>query len=175
MTARRLGPLLLLGAVLALVTAPVGAAPASPLTRSVTLQFVSIDAFVVLAELASAVGLTFVHEHADPAPRVTVDAVDQPAATVVDDVSRKTGLQVLVVGRALIAGSAGWLRKYRDVTTFSVTYTRIAPEQAATIVQNVFPWVVATVKGSTVTYGVPRAHLAKVQDIATTLEAPPPP
>lgn len=167
--------ILLIITVLISMAARLDASPSSPLDAKVRLQFVSIDMFVALAQLADQVGLTLIHEHAGPtgAPRISVSATDASAFSVLDDISQRTHTAYLVCGRALVVGDAVWLSKYRDTTRLVVTYTRIDPNQAATIVQNVYPYVTATVKGQTVTFVVPRVHLDRVQDVAQRLDAAP--
>lgn len=160
------------------LTLPLSAVPSAqgrPLQRKVTLQFVSIDAFVVLAQLASDVGLVLIHEHTDPTPRVTVDASDQVAVDVVEQVMRKTGLVYRVSGRALLVGGSRWMQQYLDITPLTVAFSRTRPEDAVAIVQGVFPYVEAAVNGSSVCFRVPRSFLPRVEDITTRLERAPSP
>lgn len=147
------------------------AAPPPPIRQRVTVQFVSIDLFVVLAQVASDVGLQLVHEHlGGNSLRVSVEADNQPAASVVDEVTRKTHTSYLVAGRALVVGTPSWVQRYRDTTTFTVTYANVKPDEAIQIVQNVFPYVEATVTGADVKFVVPKVHLDRVKDIATSLD-----
>ena len=67
-------------------------------------------------------------------------------------------------------GSPAWVQRYRDTTTLAVTYANVKPEAAVQIVQNVFPYVGATVKGAEVRFVVPKIHLDRVKDIATSLD-----
>lgn len=159
---------------LATPTSAAPTAPPLPLNQRVTVQFVSIDLFVVLAQVASDVGLQLVHESlGGNTLRVSVEADSQPAVSVVDDVTRKTNTSYLVAGRALVVGTSPWVGRYRDTTTFTVSYASLKPDEAFQIVQGVFPYVEGTVKGNDVKFVVPKMHLDRVKDIAISLDKTP--
>jgi hypothetical protein len=154
-----------------LLYAPLCFADVSPLQKRVTLQFTSIDVYVVLAQLANDVGLALIHDHLGTTPRATIDARDEPAAKVVEDVTRQCHLRYTVCGRALIVGAPRMIAQYRDTTSFVVPYKTLKPEEAARIVQGVFPYVEAKPANGQVKYVVPRVNLDRVRDIAQSLES----
>lgn len=163
----------LAGVMLALVLA-VGqgwaADPVLPMQKPVTLQFESIDVFVVLAQLSDQVGLKLIHDHLGKTPCVTVNVYNQAAASVVDDITTRTHMRWLVAGRALVVGEIKMIQQYRDVTTFTYTYQKLSADEAVRIVQGVYPYVDYRVKASTVKYTVPKSFLPLVTDLARSVD-----
>lgn len=144
--------------------------PVTPMQKPVTLQFESIDVFVVLAQLSDQVGLKLIHDHLGKTPRVTVNAYNQTAGSVVDDITAKVHLRWLVAGRALVVGEFPMIKQYRDVATFTYTYQKLSADEAVRIVQGVYPYVDARIQAPTVKYTVPKSFLPLVTDLARSVD-----